>query len=190
MPDGVHLLTNLEFLDLSSNGFPRVDVDFSGMTRLKTLKINDFLRTVEGENQSSVVLSETISTLYNLTTLELCETDLLRLPQEIGQLRNLEILNVDGCMLVELPVSICKLAKLKTLHAQNNRLTELDEDVGAMQSLTDLDLFNNNDLITLPDSICTLPELRTLFLSEGPDFTFPIGFDAFIASNNVQYNEV
>jgi len=189
VPDGVHLLTNLEFLDLSSNGFQRVDVDFSGMERLKTLKISDYLRSVEGDNLESMVLSETISTLYNLTMLDLCETDLLALPQEIGRLQNLETLNIDGCMLDELPMSISKLAKLKTLHAQNNSLTEIVQDVGEMQSLTELDLFNN-DLTTVPDSICNLPQLNRLFLSPDQDFTYPIGFDTFIASNNVKYNVV
>jgi len=187
VPDGVHLLTNLEFLDLSSNGFPRVDVDFSGMTRLKTLKINDCLHTVEGEKMESMVLSETISALHNLTMLDLSNSDLLALPVEIGALQNLETLEIDGCMLNELPASISKLAKLKTLHAQNNNLTDIVQDVGEMQSLTDLDFFNNY-LTSVPDSICTLPQLRKLFLSPDQDLTCPMSFDAFIASNNVQYN--
>jgi len=189
VPDGVHLLTNLEFLDLSSNGFQQVDVDFGGMTRLKTLKICDYLRTVDGENLESMVLSESISALHSLTMLDLCESDLLALPEEIGRLHNLETLNIDGCMLSELPVSISKLAKLKTLHAQNNSLTEIVQDVGEMQSLTDLDLFNN-ELTSVPDSICTLPQLHRLFISPEQEFSHPNGFDAFIASNNVLYNVV
>ena len=187
VPDGMHLLTNLEFLDLSSNGFQRVDVDFSGMERLRTLKIKDELRNEEEGNLTSIVLSETISTLYNLTMLDLRDTDLVALPHEIGRLQNLETLNIDGCMLNELPASITKLVNLKTLHAQNNCLSEIVQDIGKMQSLTDLDLFNN-DFTTVPDSICTLPQLRRLFLKPEHDLTCPVGFDMFIASSNVKYN--
>jgi len=65
-----------------------------------------------------------------------------------------------------------------------HRLTEIVQDIGKMQSLTDLDLFNN-DFTTIPDSICTLPQLRRLFLVPDHDLTFPIGFAMFIASSNV-----
>jgi len=190
MPHGVSLLTNLQLLDLSSNGFHNIDVDFSGMTRLNSLIIQDGLvglAEIEQENQKPMVLSETISALHSLTKLDLTCSMLLELPTEIGQLHNLETLDLTGCMLTALPVSISKLAKLKTLQAQSNQLTEIVQDVGEMRSLTDLNLYKN-DISSIPDSICTLPQLRSLFVNGDFHVATPIGFDAFIASNNVKYN--
>jgi len=186
MPGGVSLLTNLLYLDISDNGCQRIEIDFSGMTCLKTLIIKDNLCEVEGGKLESIILSNTISDLRSLTHLDLSNNDLLALPTDIGRLQNLEFLDIEDCRLGRLQASISQLAKLKTLYAKDNGFIEIIHDIGDMRSLTHLDMFNN-DIAVIPASICNLVHLKFLCISPEHDAEVPIGFDTFIASSKIEY---
>jgi len=179
-------MTDLVCLDISDNGCQRIDIDFRGMTRLTSLIIQDNLHKMERGKLDSVILSDTICDLRSLTHLDLSNSDLWALPREIGRLQNLEVLDINGCMLLTMPACMSRLAKLKTLHARENGFDEIVKDIGDMRSLTHADMLNNN-IRSIPASICDLVNLRYLCVSSEEDPVTPIGFEAFLASSPIEY---
>ncbi|KAM7260802.1 hypothetical protein ACFE04_026277 [Oxalis oulophora] len=111
------------------------------------------------------------------------------LPDNMGEAKLLEKLNLSGSPLVDLPQFICQLTKLKILRLKGckkliflpnfkgvSSLKKLDisccnlpdgvipNDLGSLTSLEILKL-NNNDFISLPQSLQQLSRLHTLDLS-------------------------
>jgi len=185
VPRGLSVLTNLSFLDLSDNDFVHVDLDFSGMTNLTTLRIRDDLRMIDGSNSVDVVLSDSITALRSLTSLDFHRTDLLRLPATIGDLQCLQHLCISACDLRELPPSITRCTNLVCLEAGENMFSVLPENIGDLQALEYMD-FYQSDFVTIPASVCTLSRLKSLWLDSQ---NYPPGFDAFIASTGCSHNE-
>ena len=131
------LLTNLVYLDLSDNCFGDIDVDFSGMTRVKTLKITGLNTRGHIQKQS---ISETLSDMISLEHVDFQFTPLHSLPAEIGNLLNLTHVDISSCSLTELPPSFTKLSNLATLLAEGNCFDDLPEHFGDLHSLRTLDL--------------------------------------------------
>ena len=181
VPTGLSMLTNLEFLDLSSNAFANLNTDFSAMTRLRTLKIHNHLR-VENTRQPAIVmvLSDTITTLRSLTELDLMHSTLQALPEALGQLHNLTKLEVSNCGLSQLPASITQLSQLQTLTLARNLLQVLPADLGRLQNLTCMDLYGNA-INALPVSIMNVPQLKWLYYDVATMTTYLPGFDVFIS---------
>ena len=177
MPPGLSVLTNLRFLDLSDNAFGNVDLDFSGMTNLATLRVRDL--------PYSTTREASITGLRNLTSLDLHCTDLLRLPANIGDLQCLQHLCISSCDLRELPPSITRCINLVCLDAGENMFSVLPENIGDLQALEYIDLYQS-DFVTIPASICTLSRLKSLWLDSQ---NYPPGFDDFIASTGCSHNE-
>ncbi len=121
-----------------------------------------------GSNNLTDFPSE-IGQLTNLTHLDLRYNELSSLPGEIGQLTNLQQLNLGGSQyssgndLTELPVEIGQLANLTQLNLSRNNLTELPVEIGQLTNLTKLDLSRNN-LTELSASIGQLTNLTELYL--------------------------
>lgn len=185
MPDGMSLLTSLVYLNFSDNGCQRIDMDFSGMTRLEHLIIQNCLHTLEAGRLDSIILSDTIADLRSLKHLDLSDSDLWALPRNMDRLQNLEYLDISDCMLHTLPACISRLAKLKTWNASSNALSEVAEDIGNMRSLTHLDI-SDNSIQSIPLSICDLAHLRYLSISLERVASTPPEFFEFIASSLIQ----
>ena len=90
------------------------------------------------------------------------------LPDEIGYLREITELGLLNNQLVEIPRTIGHLTKLKCLHAEGNKI-EL--------------YLRDNCFATLPDALCDLAELDSLYLEDNQMTTagFPTRFGEMIS---------
>jgi len=189
VPAGLSALTNLKFLDLSSNAFVNVDTDFSIMTRLQTLKIRHYLRTERiRQFPTTMVLSDTIANMQGITTLDLMHSVIQTLPEALGQLHNLTKLEASHCGIRQLPASITQLSQLQTLVLAKNLLQVLPADLGRLQNLTHMDLYGNA-INALPRSIMDLPQLKWFYYDIATMATLPPGFDLFILSGSTRLNK-
>ena len=188
VPAGLSALTNLKFLDLSSNAFVNVDTDFSIMTRLQTLKIQNYLR-MERVRQfpTTMVLSDTIANMQSITKLDFMHSVIQALPEALGQLHNLTELVASHCGISQLPASITQLSQLQTLDLAKNLLQVLPADLGRLQNLTSMDLYGNA-INALPRSIMDLPQLKWLYYDVATMATLPPAFDLFISSGSTVLN--
>jgi len=124
-------------------------------------------------------LPEQLGSLVQLEELIASGAGIRKVPSSITRLKNLKFLSFSGCKGValdteecsepiglQLPNSFAGLASLRSLDLSGCNLSEgaIPRDIGCLVSLQSLDLSENN-FISIPDSICQLFELRTLFLN-------------------------
>jgi len=141
-------------------------------------------------------VSERISRLRRLRTLDLGHNQLAKLPESLGELTELsDFLYLHDNRLTELPTSLRKLQKLRYLNisenvfsifpevacgmvglvelrATDNAFSQLPESVARLSRLRELHL-RNNRLTSLPKSIEKLTELRQLDLRGNPLESLP-----------------
>ncbi|KAG5564728.1 hypothetical protein RHGRI_000805 [Rhododendron griersonianum] len=188
--NGNMILGKLKFLYLSHCHYLTRTPDFSGLSSLEELLLNDCKSLVE--------VDESIRCLNKLLILGMKNcTKLRKLPSSIWMLKSLEHLDLSGCSnLGNLAVFEGPLYKLrclffsswtlppkavdsiglsrtfvqassclKELNLDSCHLSYLPEEIGNLISLQTLDLAKNN-LSTLPDGICNLTCLKRLCLEE------------------------
>jgi hypothetical protein len=100
--------------------------------------------------------------LLDITTLDISDKNLHKLPEELFKLINLEQLLVSDNKLTELSEDIKYLTKLSKLDLSNNRIFNLSDEVFNLPNLSSLDLGYNYDLSELPDNIGNLSTLIEL----------------------------
>ncbi|MFS8027025.1 putative P-loop containing nucleoside triphosphate hydrolase, leucine-rich repeat domain superfamily [Helianthus anomalus] len=99
-----------------------------------------------------------------LLQLKIVDSDIEEVATSIGNFRKLVYLNLNGSKhLKSLPISFYSLQHLRTLTLQHSGIEELLEGLGQLEYLDMLDLRYTN-IKQLPDSICTLKNLKTLLL--------------------------
>ncbi|XP_058185423.1 disease resistance protein RPV1-like isoform X4 [Rhododendron vialii] len=193
------ILGKLKFLYLSHCHYLTRTPDFSGLSSLEELLLNDCKSLVE--------VDESIRCLNKLRVLGMKNcTKLRKLPSSIWMLKSLEHLDLSGCSnLGNLAVFKGPLYKLrclffsswtlppkavdfiglsrtpiqassclKKLNLDDCHLSYLPEEIGNLISLQTLDLAKNN-LSTLPDGICNLTRLKHLDLEENNVSNLPSG---------------
>ncbi|KAG5564707.1 hypothetical protein RHGRI_000786 [Rhododendron griersonianum] len=192
------ILGKLKFLYLSHCHYLTRTPDFSGLSSLEELLLNDCKSLVE--------VDESIRCLNNLVVLDMKNcTKLRKLPSGILMLKSLKRLDLSGCSkLGNLAVFKGPLYKLwcsfflpwmppkavdsiglsrtpvqassclKELNLDGCHLSYLPEEIGNLISLQKLDLAENN-LSTLPDGICNLTCLKDLRLEENNVSILPSG---------------
>ncbi|XP_058184994.1 disease resistance protein RPV1-like isoform X5 [Rhododendron vialii] len=195
--DGM-ILGKLKFLYLSHCHYLTRTPDFSGLSSLEELLLNDCKSLVE--------VDESIRCLNNLVVLDMKNcTKLQKLPSGILMLKSLKRLDLSGCSkLGNLAVFKGPLYKLwcsfflpwmppkavdsiglsrtlvqassclKELNLDGCHLSYLPEEIGNLISLQTLALAENN-LSTLPDGICNLTCLKRLHLEENNVSNLPSG---------------
>ena len=136
----IHRASNLEILDLSSTGLPKMNGIGNASTSLQELHLdsNNFTSTIPDE----------IYTLTNLKTLSLDDCNLYgEIDNSIFQLVNLVLLSLSGNHLTSsLPPELSYLKSLSTLRLQNNNLVgTVPASFNSMTSLTYLDLSQQGD---------------------------------------------
>ena len=101
-----------------------------------------------------------------VTDLDLTERGLTQLPGTFGELTELQRLVLTGNQLATLPPQFGQLRKLRTLHVERNHFTTPAsiEALGGLSQLRELRLSHNDNLTTLPASICQLGQLWYLHL--------------------------
>ncbi|XP_024165351.2 uncharacterized protein LOC112172298 isoform X2 [Rosa chinensis] len=121
-------------------------------------------------------LPEDIGSLENLEKLDACYTAIRKVPSSIVLLKNLKLLCFHGCRQVpgecsdaslglQLPKSFAGLSSLETLSLGQCDLAEgaIPDDIGCLSSLKVLRLDENN-FVSLPESISQLPNLREIHI--------------------------
>ena len=119
--------------------------------RLKRIQIGNYF---QGGNIDLVSLPESISTLDDLTTLQVDKNSLTSLPSGVGDLSQLQLLIASNNDIVSVPESINNLSQVWYLDLGYNAIQEIP-DISSMESLLYLYIFGNQ-ITTIPESICTL----------------------------------
>ena len=109
----------------------------------------------------------------DITSLDLFDNNITKLPVEIGQLTQLTELYLRNNKLTNLPAEIGQLTQLTTLHLSLNKLTHLPVEIGQLTQLTELILYGNN-ITQLPVEIGQLTQLTRLFLQNNNITHLPV----------------
>ncbi|XP_061593396.1 leucine-rich repeat-containing protein 40 [Cololabis saira] len=118
----------------------------------------DLTKLLLASNQLTL-LSEDISLLPALTTLDLHDNVLKSVPCSLGALQELQQLRLSHNQLSSLPVEVCSLKNLRSLTLQKNLLENLPEELGQLENLTELDV-SSNRLKALPSGLGSLAALQ------------------------------
>ncbi len=92
--------------------------------------------------------------------------------------------------LLSLPEEFCDLESLTTLYIANGMLKELPADMSKLTKLTDVEIYNCQDMTEFPMGLTTLPYLVALNIAENTQWssdTIYNGLDALLSSSNVEY---
>ncbi|OAY76183.1 putative disease resistance protein RGA1 [Ananas comosus] len=133
----------------------------SSIGKLKLIRYLNLSRTNIRE------LPESITGLCNLQTLNLSDCCKIRtLPKFLGRLTNLQILDLSCCSSLAILDSISNLQNLYALNLGCCEKIISLEPICHLKNLHYLDLVDINSLVTLPESIGSLQNLRVLNLSK------------------------
>ncbi len=91
--------------------------------------------------------------------------------------------------LLSLPEEFGLLENLTTLFIANGMLTELPESMKDMENLTDVEIYNCQDMVDFPMALTTIPNLISLNISENPQWSAEQiynGLDALFKSETVK----
>ena len=140
------------------------------------------LRDLSVFGSKNASLQDWLGNMQSLIKLSLFHNDKLEsLPDSIGNLENLVELEINGSSIKTLPDSIGNLKKLQKMNICNNPLMERIPDwIGvanklALESLTELSLWRNENLKIVPDSIGNLKNLVRLDLGYSSVKKIPAG---------------
>ncbi|KAL8101932.1 hypothetical protein AgCh_033727 [Apium graveolens] len=154
-----HVFENLTTLDMSHSSDLSTTPDFTKLPFLESLSLK-YCTSLEEVHVS-------IGTLVRLIYLDLEGCSNLRsLQSTICNLRSLEVLFIGKCQSLEaLPTKLGNIRSLKELDAVGLTVSNLPVSIGRLSKLVDLRLDDNNNLETLPSTICYLRALKFLSVS-------------------------
>eukprot|EP01006_Ploeotia_vitrea_P030426 TRINITY_DN62856_c0_g2_i1.p1 TRINITY_DN62856_c0_g2~~TRINITY_DN62856_c0_g2_i1.p1 ORF type:complete len:625 (-),score=36.65 TRINITY_DN62856_c0_g2_i1:1177-3051(-) len=131
-----------------------------------------------------------IRELRSLTSLNVGENKLVRIPDDWSYLQKLAILSVEHNHIRQFPKSIAKMKNLTTLHVSNNSITDLTP-LTLVPSLTHITAAFN-ELETLPHEICKLKNLQILDVCDNNLTAFPFDLlecsrlsELYMSGNNI-----
>ncbi|XP_059654442.1 disease resistance protein RPV1-like [Cornus florida] len=159
-------LCKLKYLNLSHSYLLIKTPDFTGLTSLEKLLLNDCKKLVE--------VHRTIGRLKNLIVLDIknCK-NLKKIPLSIFMLKSLADFNMSGCSKLEWPAffrrsppessfsSLQLSSSIRSLYMENCNITNVPSEIGRLVSLEYLNL-SRNKFSNLPATITSLPRLGNL----------------------------
>ncbi|XP_078697542.1 uncharacterized protein LOC144925429 [Branchiostoma floridae x Branchiostoma belcheri] len=164
LPLEVWTLTQLEWLDLSSNPLQTLPAEIGQLTNIKHLHLSNCeLRTLPPD----------VWRLTQLEWLNLSSNPLQTLPAKIGQLTNIEHLDLSKCELRTLPSEVGRLTQLEMLDLRSNPLQTLPAEIGQLTDIEHLDL-SECELRTLPPEVGRLTHLEWLLLDDNSLEALPV----------------
>lgn len=169
LPAELGLLVNLKVLDLRANKLKALPAEFSQMSRLSTLLLDDnnftelpahvwkltHLKVLGVSANELVAVPAALGRLKQLSKLSLNNNRLEIVPREIGDLVHLAVLRLSNNVLTHLPSELGRLSRLQELHLDGNRLSDIqdwDLDWDSLICLEALDL-RKNMILHLPSEL-------------------------------------
>ena len=163
IPSSLGSLTNLEYLNLGSNGPNRltgsIPSSLVSLTNLEDLYLFG--------NQLTGPIPSFLGSLTNLLSLDLSGNPLTGpIPSSLGSLTNLNYLSLQRSQLTgSIPSSLGNLTSLRTLYLDDNQLTgSIPSSLGSLTNLERLDLDANQLTGSIPSSLGSLTILERLAL--------------------------
>jgi hypothetical protein len=149
-------LTDLVYLDLSSNKIEIIPPQLRRLVHLKTLILND--------NPLLHAQLRQLPALVSLESLHLSNTQrtISNIPQGLDNLPNLKELDLSCNDLTIVPDTIYKIRTLQRLNLSQNSLSEISNMIGDLEELLSLNL-SRNKLLSLPNALCKLSKLKKLY---------------------------
>uniref|UniRef100_H2ZPM3 Gelsolin-like domain-containing protein n=1 Tax=Ciona savignyi TaxID=51511 RepID=H2ZPM3_CIOSA len=163
--------TNLDPLKFLSD----IDLSYNQLTRLpECLYMLSTLERLNLSNNEIQELSLLIDTWTKMRTLNLTNNLLTSLPASLCKLQCLQRLFISDNKLdfEGIPASIGKLGNLEVFCADSNNLESVPESLCRCHKLRKL-ILSDNRLVTLPDSIHLLQDLKILDLRGNPNLVMP-----------------
>ncbi|CAL8346117.1 unnamed protein product [Merluccius merluccius] len=183
IPNWVYLLRSLRELNLvgnlSSENNKMIGLEsMRDLKRLKTLYLKSNLtkmptnitelsphlvRLVVHNDDTKLVVLNSLKKMTNLAELELHSCELERIPHAIFSLTNLQELDLksNNIRTIEEVISFQHLKRLTCLKLWHNKIISIPASIGQVKTLEALHL-SHNKLETLPPALFTLPKLRHL----------------------------
>lgn len=153
LPDNIHLLRNLEVLNLNQLGLMKLSESIGKLTNLKELYLrNNFLN----------YLPKSISRLQNLEKLDISFNSFKTIPPQIFECKNLKELNVGANRIKVIPFEIAELKNLKKFDFSNYNYKKVWELV-----IEEFDL-NINNISDIPESMATMTKLKEINFQWNP----------------------
>ncbi|XP_059654449.1 disease resistance protein RPV1-like [Cornus florida] len=166
----VQVLDKLKYLNLSHSHLLIKTPDFTGLTSLEKLLLNDCKKLVE--------VHHTIGRLKDLIVLDMknCK-NLKKIPLSIFMLKSLVDFNMSGCSKLEWPAffqesppkssfsSLQLSSSIRELSMENCNITNVPSETGSLVSLEYLNL-SRNKFSNLPATITSLPLLEYLSVNK------------------------
>ena len=136
-------LTDLVYLDLSSNKLEMLPPQLRRLVHLKTLILND--------NPLVHAQLRQLPALVSLESLQLANTQrtLTNIPSGLDNLHNLKDIDLSRNGLTAIPEAIYKVKSLRRLNLSETAVTEVLMNIGDLDELVTLNL-SRNKLLALP----------------------------------------
>jgi len=202
LPKDFSQLTKLEWLDLGSNQFtqiPKVLTQLKHLTDLRMFNcritqlpsyMKDFLSLKHLRVNGNNMVTVDGITFPPLNSLNLNNTDLLKIPSSITNITSLKELDLGSNEITEIPPEIGQLINLESFEIGNyeGKISNLPKEFSNLKAMVKLDLSSNlfktipievlalnklrslnmgyNQISVIPKEISYLPELRKLFIGE------------------------
>ncbi|KAK9267736.1 hypothetical protein L1049_010169 [Liquidambar formosana] len=176
--EGRKELGNLKFLNLSHSYYLAETPDFSSVTNLETLLLNDCIRLVE--------VHQSIEALDKLVVLDMSNCkNLWKLPPGIRKLKSLQNFSLSGCSKFEKLQGLISpslgstqgLISLRGLDISNCNFSYVPHELGSLFSLKWLDLSGNKNLRELELGTWKLKSLRDINLNDCSNLEKLSGFE-------------
>jgi len=155
LPKSIGNLENLRVLRLSRNKLASLPDEIGNLKNLEQLEFS---------NNAITSLPETLGNLVHLKKLLGTENHIVDLPTNIGNLSELEEFNFAYNEIVELPASIGDL-NITSLRLLKNQIEKIPDEIGNMKNLSSISL-SYNKITNIPSSLGNLKNLELLYLND------------------------
>lgn len=163
LPDGIHVLNELDDLDLSYNSLDSLPGSISRMNRLRVLN----LRGNEGFK-----ITDSLTLLSTLYSIDLSECDLKLLPSNLINL-SVRLCYMEDNNLDSINDSVFMMPDLAYLDISNNNFSEIPAGISKTGALFEALIINNNEIREFPEWFCSLSKLVKVDISHNYISTLP-----------------